>query len=252
MAFGDLRNSGEIVVDDSPGSTGTTMSVTFTSAPSEDDLICCITGADQTVTSDDSLSIATTVTDSADQLRVFYKVAGASEGATYSFTCGSTTENRAMLGFVVEGPFDASPLETPVTGNKETGSGSFECPHNTGAPTFKTFTTTVNDEFLLAYVLGRFTSNFTNCTIDGTYGSSFVYGDEARAIPASSHNISVCFAYRVVSSTGTYYTRLQSVVNEAQQYSIGSILGFKKGSAGGGSIIPQAMYHYRNNSGSGL
>lgn len=233
MAFGDIRSSGEIVVVQETGVNDTTIDPTFTAAAQENDLIVLIASANEGIntptgfTSDATLS----VTDGTDEFRLFWKVAGGSEPDTYEVDTDTATLEKALIGVIFEGPFDASPVDVAVVGNKETGSGSLECPHNTGAPTYKTFTTTTADTVILGVAFGRLLSSFTNYAMDGGAGNSFTYGDEARGIP-SAETSACAFCYRVVSSTGTYTTRLQAVFSAAQPYHYGSMIAFKQASAG--------------------
>ena len=240
MAFGTIT---ETVKDDQAGTPSTSLVIDFATAANENDLILITAHtSDGGALTLSGFSSTCAFTEGSQSGTTFYKVAGASEGTQYTVTLANSVGTSVAISSVIEGPFDATPLDAAETPTKETGSGSIE-----GA-----VTTTNASDFILAGGYAINSGTWTGAAMDATLHGGFTILD--NIVNASANESAIALATRLVTSSGSYSTKIQmaaSGAGPAKPENWGFMVGFKEG-AGGGTIIPQAMYHYRNNSGSGL
>lgn len=229
MAFGDITDSQ--VDDRNELDLDTELTVTFAAAPSEDDLVILVVGATATHSAPSGFSEVCNQTDGSQEWSVYYKVAGASESATYAFDIDSATLDRCMIGVHVDGGtngFDATPVDTSKVDTKESGSSSIETDTSGSG-----LTSTNADNFMFAGAYNRHTATINTIALKTAEENSFTDIVDARALGSSECNTLVT-ASRTVTSTGTFNPRFQCAAAVAHPYNYGFVVGFKEGSGGGG------------------
>lgn len=180
-------------------SDSTSHSITFDSAPTQGNLLVVVYSSDgggaagpnggwTPVTGTDGVL-------SADFTAVicWYKIAGASESSTISFTFASAS-NLAVTAYEYSGIAASSPVDK-VAGNSP-GSSTGTCATGTTA------TTTQADELLIAGV-GQTTAGGGTLRTIASWNNSFT-AELHIASTGSPVNTSISVASRIVSATGTY------------------------------------------------
>ena len=218
MAFGDIIQRKE----DSNGAD-VSLVVTFDSTPVSGNLLVAVhmTGAG----SSDSCSSASGSYTSAihwqnatelDAVRLWYRIAGASEATDVTATPSASDENGLLL-LEIEGPWEASPVDQTTNPGRQASSTTYDC-GTTG-------TLSQADEVAVAAVYTRSASNGTG----DSYSQSFVT-NALSAITSSFKSISL--ATKLLSATTAVTTVCTFGTSAVAQ---GGLVTFKKAAAGGPS-----------------
>ena len=220
MAFGDIIQRKE-------GANGADVSlvVTFDSTPVSGNLLVAVhmTGDG----SSDSCASASGSYTSAihwqnatelDAVRLWYRIAGASEATAVTATPSASDENVLLL-LEIEGPWEASPVDQTTNPGRAASTTTYDC-GTTG-------TLSQADEVAVATA---YTRHSANGDFNVTYDNSFVYDNGSMMVsPAKS----LALATKLLSAT-TAVTTTQTVLTAA--VTMGGIVTFKK--AAGGPSAP--------------
>ena len=233
MAFGDYL---EAVKDELQGLDDTALSIAFASL-AEDNLVMIAVAAADGFTFDGTgyteLSGAAVV-DGADEMKFYYKVAGASETLTVGATIDTSIRDRVMMGWEIEGPFDATPFDAiGSVSTKEAASSSVECP---------TVTAVASSTVCVAMGYGETHNDQTTGQMNSPGDNGFTFRDGCKAA-ASSESMAIIFATKLLSSAGAVgETRVQftdGASATASIYHYGVQATFKEGGGGAsGPVIP--------------
>lgn len=223
--FGDLV--GTVKVDYSSAQTGTHDITLDANAVEGNLIVICHFSRSVGSSPDTNFTQAVEVLDgpNTDAAAIHYKVAGAAEGDTFGATPDGDGEKSCVIGFEIEGPFDASPLDKTASDGPNAGAAS----QTTGT----TDATTQNDEVAIGFIAARNTG-FAICPT--SWDNSFTVAG------CSAESSAECTAaYKTLSSTGAVEsTGTFDDTPSDSQY--GMVATFKKTVAGGLSV-PVAMYH---------
>lgn len=176
---------------------------------------------------------------------VFYKIAGASEGANYSFTCSGAAGVQASIvaysGVDTNNPFDSINLN-PYTGTTFDGSGNVTLT----APYIYTST---DNAMLLWVALADSTSNSTYTAVNTPSG----YTNRSSGQDASGWN--VCGMAELALSAKGYQAAASAVWTQSGSTGVTNvgIIGAHialRAAISGNATLTQQHYRFRNDDGS--
>ncbi len=190
----------------SQNQNATSVSASFSAAPTANHLLVAIVGTDISVTIITPVGWSTAINQSgAPGQAIFYKVAGGSESNTVTVTVSSGTQLGLQI-YEYSGVATTSPLDQTAS---STGSSN--------SPSSGSVTTTGANDLLIAGVVIQADTSFSNWTNSFNEESDF---NNTGGNPKRSY----AGADRIVTATGTYSTTATTTVSGAWR---GQIVSFK-------------------------
>ena len=204
----------------------TSISATFDTAPTQDNLLVAVLSTRAaSATNPSGWSTAIDVVNGVnnDLLRIAYKVAGASESSTVTFTLGAADQSALGI-FEVSGNATSSPLDlTASTGRQN---------NVTSISSGTTATTTQADEILFVGYYMRET--ITSPSLDNSF--TLVHHEAT----SGGQDITVVDGHRIVSATGAYESTASWTTSRV---AMGAIATFKAAGAAARRLMVISANH---------
>ncbi len=206
--------------------SNTSITATFATAPTEDNLLVAVLSTRATsATNPSGWTTAIDVVNSPnnDLLRIAYKVAGASESATVTFTL-SAADQSALGIFEVSGTATSSPLDQTASTGRTLNT--------TSVSSGTTSTTTQADEILFVGYYMR--ELITSPSLDNSF--TLVHHEATTG----GQDITVVDGHRIVSATGAYESTASWTTNVT---AMGAIATFKAASGAARRLMVISANH---------